>query len=190
MSFTGCFFFSIFSSGHHFVQPSGTILATLVEDHWRNTSVQILWNQAIGQGRDVIWSFFVFCFFFCFKLGRPSCSMVCNHCGHLGFSIDTILARFDPEVVLLLQSKFSSKRPKVWERYRKFIFKMAAVAAILDFLSAHLTILCLLGALMLIIKFWFNWIIEEMSKLWIFNIFPYKCIGPIQMHGEANLTLP
>ena len=21
------------------------------------------------------------------------------------------------------------------------------------------------------------------------NIFPYKCIGPIQIHGEANLTL-
>ena len=22
------------------------------------------------------------------------------------------------------------------------------------------------------------------------QFFPYKCIGPIQMHGEANLTLP
>ena len=22
------------------------------------------------------------------------------------------------------------------------------------------------------------------------HLFPYKCIGPIQMHGEANLTLP
>ena len=45
------------------------------------------------------------------------------------------------------------------------IFKMAAVAAILDFLSAHLAILCLLGALMLNIKFQFNWTIEEMSKI-------------------------
>ena len=39
------------------------------------------------------------------------------------------------------------------KRYRKLVFKMAAVAAILDFLSANLASLCLLGALMLIIKF-------------------------------------
>ena len=45
------------------------------------------------------------------------------------------------------------------------IFKMEAVAAILDFLLAHLAILCLLGTLMLIIKFQFKWIIEEMSKI-------------------------
>ena len=55
------------------------------------------------------------------------------------------------------------------QRFRKrsqiLIFKMAAVAAILDFLSAHLANLCLLSALMLIIKFRFNWIIEEMSKV-------------------------
>ena len=38
VSFKG---FSIFSSGHNFVQPSGTILASLVEGHWRNTSVQV-----------------------------------------------------------------------------------------------------------------------------------------------------
>ena len=50
------------------------------------------------------------------------------------------------------------------KKSRKLIFKMAAVAAILDFLSAHLAILCLLGALMLIIKFQFNWFIE-MSKI-------------------------
>ena len=35
------FFFFLFSSGRHFVQPSGTILATSVESYWRNTSVQI-----------------------------------------------------------------------------------------------------------------------------------------------------
>ena len=51
------------------------------------------------------------------------------------------------------------------KRYRKLIFNMAAVVAILDFLSAHLAILCLIGALMLIVKFRFNWIIEEMSKI-------------------------
>ena len=67
---------------------------------------------------------------------------------------------------------------------------MVAAVAILDFLSAHLAILCLISALKLIIKFQFNWIIEEMSKIWILNIFPISCTGPIQMHGEANLTLP
>ena len=49
---------------------------------------------------------------------------------------------------------------------------VAAVPAILDFLLAHLAILCLLSALMLIFKFRFNWIIEEMSKIWILNIIP------------------
>ena len=53
------------------------------------------------------------------------------------------------------------------KRCRKLIFKMAAMVAILDFLSAHLAILCLISTptLMLIIKFPFNWIIEEMSKI-------------------------
>ena len=66
---------------------------------------------------------------------------------------------------------------RLGKRCQKLIFKMAALAAILDFLSAHSAMLCLLGALMLIIKFRFNWIIEEMSKISILNIFPYKCIG-------------
>ena len=39
------------------------------------------------------------------------------------------------------------------KRCQKLIFRMAAVVAILDFLSAHLAILCLTSALMLIIKF-------------------------------------
>ena len=96
-------FFSIFSSGRHFVQPSGAILVILVEGHWWNTSVQIFWSQAIGQGWDVVWRFSIF------QLWRPSYSMEQNHCGHLGFSIGTILACFDPEVILLLQSKFRLK---------------------------------------------------------------------------------
>ena len=50
------------------------------------------------------------------------------------------------------------------KRCRKLIFKMVAVVAILDFLSAHLPILGLLSTLMLIIKFGFKWIIE-MSKI-------------------------
>ena len=39
----------------------------------------------------------------------PPCSMEQSHCGHPGFSICTILACFDPEVILLLQSKFRLK---------------------------------------------------------------------------------
>ena len=50
------------------------------------------------------------------------------------------------------------------KRCRKLIFKMVAVVAILDFLSAHLANFHLISALMLI-KFRFNWIIEEMSKI-------------------------
>ena len=50
------------------------------------------------------------------------------------------------------------------KRCPKLIFKMVAVVAILDFLSAHLAILCLISAVMLI-RFRFNWIIEEMSKI-------------------------
>ena len=42
------------------------------------------------------------------------------------------------------------------KRCQKLIFKMAAVVAILDFLLAHIANLCLLSALMLIIKFRFN----------------------------------
>ena len=39
------------------------------------------------------------------------------------------------------------------KRCQKLIFKITAVVAILDFLSARLAILCLLGALIIIIKF-------------------------------------
>ena len=30
----------------------------------------------------------------------------------------------------------------------------------------------------------------EDGQIWFLNIFPYKCIGPIEIYGEANLTLP
>ena len=75
-----------------------------------------------------------------------------NHCGHLGFSFDTILACFDPEVILLLKEQVSAQSDLRFEKTcRKLIFKMAAVVAILDFLLVHLAILCLISALMLII---------------------------------------
>ena len=76
------------------------------------------------------------------------------------------------------------------KRCRKLIFKTAAMVAILDFISAHLSNLCLLSAPMIIIKFRFNWIMKRCPKYEFSPFFPYKCIGPIQIQGEANLTLP
>ena len=76
-----------------------------------------------------------------------------NHCGHFGFSIDRILACFDPEVILLLKEQVLAQSDLRFEkRCQKLIFKMAAVVAILDFLSAYLAILFLTSTLMLIIK--------------------------------------
>ena len=43
--------------------------------------------------------------------------------GHLGFWIDTILAHFDPKVVLLLQSKFQLKLTKGFGRDVKNYFQ-------------------------------------------------------------------
>ena len=47
------FFFSIFSSGNHFVQKSKSILAILAKEHKRNIDVNLFWNLASGH-RDVI----------------------------------------------------------------------------------------------------------------------------------------
>ena len=66
------------------------------------------------------------------------CSKQDGSCGgHLGFLIDTILAHFNPEVFLLLQSKFRLTLTKGLDRV-KIDFKMVAVVAILEFLSAQL----------------------------------------------------
>ena len=53
-------FFSIFSSGGHFVQQSRTILAILVRGHPRNIPVKLFWNLPIGLGGDVVKGFFYF----------------------------------------------------------------------------------------------------------------------------------
>ena len=50
--------FSIFSSGSHFVQRSGTILTSLVEGHQRNISEKL--KLAAGLGWDVIKEFSIF----------------------------------------------------------------------------------------------------------------------------------
>ena len=46
--------FSIFSSGGHFVQPSTTIFANLVEGHPKSISVKSFENWSIGLGTDII----------------------------------------------------------------------------------------------------------------------------------------
>ena len=52
--------FSIFSSGDHFIQKSGTILAILAEGHPKNISVKLFWNQTSSLGEDVVKKFFYF----------------------------------------------------------------------------------------------------------------------------------
>ena len=53
---------------------------------------------------------------------------------HLGFQIGTILAIFDLQVTLMLPSKFGVNWPfGSGEEAKKWIFKMAAMVAILDF---------------------------------------------------------
>ena len=80
-----------------------------------------------------------------------------------------------------------SKFQKFGKRSRKLIFKVVAMVAILDFLLAHLAILRLLGALMLIIKFSIQLDYRRCPKYEFLTFFAYKCIWPIQMHGEEIL---
>ena len=101
MSFKG---FSIFSSGCHFVQPSGSILAILVEGHWRNTSVQIF---EIGPlAKEMSFEDFLFLALVAILLN------IVEPLWPSWTSSATILASFDPEVTLLLQSKFRLKTTK------------------------------------------------------------------------------
>ena len=88
-----------------------------------------------------------------------------NHCSHLGFPIDTILAGFEKSS-FCYRASFGSKQPKVWKEMSKIDFQGGGCGGYLGF-SIHsvLAILCLLGALMLIIKFQFSWIIQGMSKI-------------------------
>ena len=89
-----------------------------------------------------------------------------NHCGHLGIfdrhKFSLLRSRSHPvaKEQVLVQSDLRFEK-----RCRKLIFKMVAVVAILDFLSAHLANFRLISALMLIINFIFNWITEEMSTI-------------------------
>ena len=115
--------------------------------------------------------------------------------GHLVYPINMILAHFDPEVFMLLQSKFWLKSTKGLGRDVENLFSrwqlwQPSWNLIGSSISA---ILYLLGAPMLLIKFQHNWIIVFRGDVQNMNsqhFFPYKWIGPIQMHAKANLTLP
>ena len=106
--------------------------------------------------------------------------------------MNTILAHFDPEVVLLLQSKFRLKSTKGLGKDVKSDFQDGGCDGYLGFsIGSLLAILCLLGALILLIKFQLNWIIvfRDVQNMNSQHFLSFKCIRPIQMHEEANLTL-
>ena len=60
-----------------------------------------------------------------------------GHFGHLRFPMDTSLARFDPEAILLLQSKFWLKSTKGFGKDVENMKKCRNVAAILGSRSAQ-----------------------------------------------------
>ena len=60
----------------------------------------------------------------------------------------------------------SRSHPATREEMLKIVFQDGGCSSHFGFLiGSVLAILCLLGTLMLLIKFQFNWIIEEMSKI-------------------------
>ena len=52
--------FSIFSSGGHFVQWSGTVWAILVDSHLRNIPVKLFQNLSTDLAEEVVKSLFLF----------------------------------------------------------------------------------------------------------------------------------
>ena len=148
MSFKG---FSIFSSGHHLLiwlrAIGGTLLCKyfeirpLAKDRCRLKIFYFLALAAIlFSGAEPLWPSWIF---------DPH-----------NFSLFRSRSHPVAKEQVSVQSDLRFEK-----RCRKLIFKTAAVMAILDFLSAHLAILNLISALMLLIKFRLNWIIEEMSKI-------------------------
>ena len=71
-------FLQIFSSGGHFLQPSGTILAILVKRHKRNISVKLFWNRLLALEEMSFIGFFLFQFW------QPFCSAEQNHFSNFG----------------------------------------------------------------------------------------------------------
>ena len=76
MSFKDFFFY--FSSGGHFVQRSGRILAILVKSHPRNFSIKIILESAKWSRRRCHLKIFYL------WLWRPFCSSELNHCSNFG----------------------------------------------------------------------------------------------------------
>ena len=77
-----------------------------------------------------------------------------NHCKPSWNSDQQNFSLFQSKSYPVAKEQVSAQRDQRFvKRCRKLVFKMAPVVAVLDFLSAHLAILCLLGTLMLIIKF-------------------------------------
>ena len=114
--------------------------------------------------------------------------------GHLRFLINMILAHFNPEVVLLLQSKFRLKLTKGlgWD-VKSWFSRWRFWRPSWIFNRLIYTILCLLGAPMLLVKFQLNRIIAFRGNVQNMNSQHFSHINvkrAIQMHGEANLTLP
>ena len=74
--------------------------------------------------------------------------------GHLGFPIDMVLAHFGPRLSCCYRASFGSNRPKIWEEILKIDFQDGDCGGHLGFpIGSVLSILCLLGIQMLLIKF-------------------------------------
>ena len=67
--------FSIFSSGGHYVQQSGTILAILVEGHPKTICVKLFLKSAHWPRRSCCLNFFPY-----FSLQQPFCSALQRLC--------------------------------------------------------------------------------------------------------------
>ena len=114
--------------------------------------------------------------------------------GHLGFPLDTILAHFDPEVVMLPQSKFWLKSTKGLGEMSKVDFQDGGFGGHLGFLIglSILAIFCLLGTPMLLIKFQLNWIIVFTGDVQNMNSQHFSHINNRANTNawKVNLTLP
>ena len=79
-----CFFF-IFSYGGHFVQPSITILAYLVEGHARNISMKLFENWSLASEQISFKCFYIFSSggHFVYQSGKILPILVGSHLGNI-----------------------------------------------------------------------------------------------------------
>ena len=108
-----------------------------------------------------------------------------EHCGHLWFSIGTISVCSDPESHLVATEHVSAQSDLRFEkRCRKLIFKMAAVVAILDFSIGSFSYFASHKRANAHHQVSIQLVYRGDPKYEFSTFFPYKCIGPIQMHGK------